>query len=171
MKPTVSIIVALDSQNGIAKNGQIPWHISEDLKFFKATTMGHPIIMGRITYQTISKSLPGRTNIIITKNQNLQAKDCQVTHSLDEALKLAFKINSQEVFIIGGGQIYKQALEKDLVDQLYITRIKADFNCNIFFPDYSHFNKTISEKESHDSNYHFTFLKLEKKSLKPNTTS
>ena len=157
----ISIIVAHDDKLGIAKNQQIPWHISEDLKRFKATTLGHPIIMGRKTFASINKPLPGRLNIIITRNKDFKAPPgCFVAHSLKEAISLAREKNNQEIFIIGGGEIYRQALDQNLVNKLYLTHIKGDFNCDVFFPDYSNFNQVISQKKSQDKKHQYTFLEL-----------
>jgi len=162
MKPKISIIVAHDDKRGIGKNNQLLFRISADLKRFKKLTMNHPIIMGRKTHQSIGRPLPGRTNIIITRNQDFQAPGCQITHSLKAALKLAKQKDNQEIFIIGGGQIYQQALDQDLVDKLYITQVKGDYQAEIFFPDYSKFKKIVSQKSSQEGDYQFTYLILEK---------
>lgn len=162
MPAQISIIVAHDDKRGIGKNNQLLFRISEDLKRFKKITLGHPIIMGRKTHQSIGRPLPARTNIIITRNQDFQAPGCQITHSLAEAIKLAKQKDNQEIFIIGGGQIYQQALDQDLVDKLYITQVKGDYQAEIFFPDYSKFKKIISQKTGQEGDYQLTYLTLEK---------
>jgi dihydrofolate reductase len=162
MPAQISIIVAHDDKRGIGKNNQLLFRISEDLKRFKKITLGHPIIMGRKTHQSIGRPLPARTNIIITRNQDFQSPGCLVTHSLAEAIKLAKQKDNQEIFIIGGGQIYQQALDQDLVDKLYITQVKGDYQAEIFFPDYSKFKKIISKKDSQEDKYSYTFLELKR---------
>lgn len=162
MKPKISIIVAHDDKHGIGKNNQLLFRISQDLKRFKKLTLNHPIIMGRKTHQSIGRPLPGRTNIIITRNQDFQAPGCQIAHSLKAALKLAKQKDNQEIFIIGGGQIYQQALDQDLVDKLYITQVKGDYQAEIFFPDYQAFKTTVARQEGQEGDYEFTYLTLEK---------
>ena len=158
----ISIIVAMDEKRGIGKGNSLMWHISEELKRFKAITMDHPIIMGRKTHQSIGRPLPGRTNIVITHDKNLKAEGCIVTNSLEEAIAVAKKKEgSDEIFIIGGEQIYQQALS--LAEKLYLTIVQGDFKADVFFPDYSDFNKKISESDWQQSNnYRYKFIELEK---------
>ena len=107
----VSIIAGIGKyDNALGKNSDLIWRISADLKRFKALTMGHPIIMGRKTFESIGRVLPGRTNIVITRNPQYQVEGALVVSSLDEAIKKAEEIDNQEVFIVGGGEIFKQAL-------------------------------------------------------------
>lgn len=168
MKAAISIIVAHDDKLGIGKNNQLPWHISADLKKFKNLTTNHPIIMGRKTFKSIGKPLPNRTNIIITRNKNYtpgcnnresDTLGCHshVVHSLKAAIKLAKQKDNQEIFIIGGGEIYNQALP--LADKLYITHIKGNFNCDTFFSKYSGF-KLQSQKDLKEGKHHFSYLTL-----------
>ena len=162
MNVGISIIVAHDDKLGIGKKGKIPWHISEDFKHFKKITLNHPIIMGRKTFESIGKPLPNRPNIIITNHQySVPERNIFITHSIKEAIKLAKTKDNQEIFIIGGGEIYKQALL--LADKLYITHVKGNFNCDTFFPKYSsQFNKIISKKNYQSNKYFYTFLEIEK---------
>lgn len=157
----ISIIVAHDDKRGIGKENGLLWHISEDLKRFKALTTGHPIIMGRKTFESIGKPLPNRTNILVTRDSDYRAAGVVVTHSLDEALKEAEKSpGSDNVFIIGGGEIYRQALVR--ADKLYVTHVEGNFNADTFFPEYSQFkNKTFEQKGS-EGPYIYKFLELEK---------
>lgn len=142
----------------IGKKGGLPWYIPEELKRFKEITMGHPIIMGRKTYESIGKALPGRTNIIITSSPNYTAQGCIVVHSLDEALQRA---RADEVFIIGGGEIYKQALPK--ADKLYLTKIDTEIEGDTFFPDYSEFKKVVWQSDWYESKgFKYKFLELER---------
>lgn len=159
----ISIIVAVAGKKRvIGKKGGLPWYISDELKRFKQITMGYPIIMGRKTHQSIGKPLSGRTNIVVTHDPLYQSAGCVVTHSLGEAIDVAKKKEgSEEVFIIGGGELYKQALP--LADKLYLTYIDKEIEGDVFFPDYSEFKKVISES---DWQYHedlkYKFLELER---------
>ncbi len=158
---TISIIAALSQKNSvIGKDNTLPWHIPEDLLRFRRITVGHPVIMGRKTYESIGKPLPNRTNIIITRNKALQIPGCIITTSLEEAIQYARKIEKKEIFIIGGGEIFKKGIK--MADKLYLTLVEGDFKGNIFFPDYSTF-KTILSKEQSTSNGHaYTFIELTK---------
>lgn len=158
----VSIIVAHDDKLGIGKDNQLLFKIKKDLQRFKKLTTNHPIIMGRKTYQSIGRPLPDRTNIIITRNPDFRASGCLIASSLPAALQLAKQTNTQEIFIIGGGQIFQQALDQDLVDKLYITKVKGDYQAEIFFPDYQDFKKIIFQKSDQEDDYQFTYITLEK---------
>lgn len=160
MKPQIIIIVAHDNKRGIGARNQLLWRLPEDLKRFKKLTLNHPVIMGRKTFESIGRPLPQRTNIIITRQSDYSAPGCLMANSLKQALAKAVKLDNQAVFIIGGGQIYCQALP--LADKLYITHVKGDFKADTFFPDYSQFNKLNYKKESHYSNINFTFYEYSK---------
>lgn len=155
----VSIIVAIAGKKRvIGKKGALPWYIPEELKRFKEITMGYPIIMGRITHESIGKALPGRTNIVITHEPNYLTEGCVVVHSLDEALQKTK--NADEVFVIGGGEIYQQALP--LADKLYLTYIDKEIEGDVFFPDYSDFKKVVSESPWQEhGGFKYKFLELE----------
>ena len=129
-----SIIVAIENNNGIGYQNQMPWHLPAELKLFKELTMGHHLVMGRKTFEAIGKPLPGRITIIVTRNSNYTAPGCLVTHSLDQALQVAQNANEEEVFICGGRSIYAEAL--NIADRLYLTRIHDDYQTDIFFPDF-----------------------------------
>ena len=128
---TISIIAAVAENNVIGKNGQLPWHLPADLMHFKNLTMGHHIIMGRKTFESVGKPLPGRTNIIISRQNDLKEANCIVVHSLDEAIK--YIVEDNEPFICGGAEIYKQAF--DIADKMYLTRIHEEFDGDTFFPE------------------------------------
>ncbi|MBS3750478.1 MAG: dihydrofolate reductase [Anaerolineales bacterium] len=130
----ISLIVAMDEKGGIGKEGELPWHISQDLQHFKEVTMGHHLIMGRKTFQSIGKRLPGRTMIILTRNPDFRAEECLVVHSFPEALSLAEARGEEEVFIIGGASVYREALP--MADQLYLTRVHTDAKADTFFPTF-----------------------------------
>jgi dihydrofolate reductase len=157
----ISIIVALDDKQGIGAKNRLLWHLKKDFAHFKTLTLGHPVIMGRKTYQSIGKPLPGRANIIVTRDSNFSAPGCLIAISLESAIACAKDIDGQEVFIIGGGQIYQEAMAKNLVDKLYVTKVQGDFQADTFFPDYSHF-KLLKQEENEEGNYHFEFLELER---------
>ena len=133
----VSLIVAMANDMAIGKDNDLLWHIKDDLRLFMRTTSQHVVIHGRKSYEAIGKPLPNRTNIIITRDRSYEAKGCFVTHSLDEALSLAQKLEqNDEIFILGGAQIYEQSLSK--VDRMYISHVDASFpDAHAFFPDYN----------------------------------
>lgn len=163
IKPKVSIIVAIAGKKRvIGKKGGLPWYIPQELKRFKEITMGHPIIMGRKTHESIGKALPGRTNIVITSDPNYTALECIIVHSLEEALRLASLTQGhEEIFIIGGGEIYRQALPK--ADKLYLTKIEAEIGGDTFFPDYSDFKRVVRQSEVQESKgFKYQFLELER---------
>jgi len=122
----------MDEGRVIGNEGGMPWHLPADLKFFKSVTMGKPIIMGRSTYESIGRPLPGRTNIVITRNTGFQAEGCRLAHSVDEALAIAEEEAAEEAMIIGGGAIYKQTLDR--VDRLYMTNIAVHMPGDTHFP-------------------------------------
>lgn len=157
----ISIIVAHDDKLGIGAQNRLPWHLKKDFQHFKNLTLGHPVIMGRKTYQSIGKPLSGRTNIIITRDADFSAPGCLTAISLESAIACAKDIDNQEIFIIGGGQIYQEALAKNLVDKLYVTKIQGDFQADTFFPDYSHF-KLLKQVNGQEGPYRFTFYVFEK---------
>jgi dihydrofolate reductase len=128
----ISLIVAVDQKGGIGKNNQLPWHLSSDLKRFKSITMGHHLVMGRKTYETIGKPLPGRTMIVVTKNPSYHPGGCIIANSIEQALKVAEANNEDEVFIIGGGEIFTQSI--DIANKIYLTTVHAVTNADVFFP-------------------------------------
>lgn len=144
---TIAAIVATGLNNEIGKNNQLLWHLPADLKFFKNTTMGCPVIMGRKTFESIGRLLPGRRNLIITRQHNFEMAGAEIYHALPDALA---SLNSEKVFIIGGAEIYRLALPYCAL--VYRTLIKADFDADTFFPDLekSGFKKT--GEECHASN-------------------
>lgn len=158
--PKISIVAAMDQKRGIGKNNKLPWHIPEDLKRFKEITFGHPVIMGRKTYESIGRLLPNRLNIIITQNKNYALGGAVVVHSLQEAIEKASEEEKKELFIIGGGQIFAQAIP--LVDRLYLTIVKGDYDVDTFFPDYSDFDRVIMRQHFNGNPYSYEFLTLER---------
>jgi dihydrofolate reductase len=128
----ISLIVAVAENNVIGKNNQLLWHLPNDLKFFKNTTWGMPIIMGRKTFESVNKPLPGRFNIVITRKTDWKANGVIAVTDLHDALKKAAETNCKEFFIIGGGEIYKQACE--IADKISLTRVHATIEGDTFFP-------------------------------------
>jgi dihydrofolate reductase len=128
-QPRLTIVVAIDSQLGIGANNTLPWHLPEDLAHFKRTTSGHPIIMGRKTFDSIGRPLPNRRNIVITRNPDWKIDGVETAPSVDAAIALA---GDTEAFIIGGAQIFIASLPR--VDRLIVTEIDGTFNCDTFFP-------------------------------------
>ena len=134
----VSIIVAKSENNVIGSNGQLPWHLSEDLKKFKSITMGKPMIMGRNTFESISKALPGRKNIILTRNLNYSAVNVCIVNTIEKAIEACGE--HKEIMIIGGGEIYKAFL--GITNRLYLTIVDIEIEGDVFFPEInlSHWN-------------------------------
>lgn len=126
----LSIITALSANQVIGLNNQLPWHLPADLQHFKAHTLGKPIIMGRKTYESLGKPLPGRRNIVVTHNAQFHAPGCEIVNSLEQALKLTAK--DEEVMVIGGAELIQQVLPQ--TDRLYLTFIHEQFEGNCFFP-------------------------------------
>ena len=158
---TISIIAAIGKNRELGKEGKLLWHIGDDLKRFKALTMRHPIIMGRKTFESIGKPLPGRTNIVITRDENWSHEGVIATHSLEEAIEKAKELDGEKIFIGGGSQIYEQALP--YTDKLYLTLIDDEKEADSFFPEYEHlFTKKAFEEKRFDekTGLHYTWVDL-----------
>ena len=143
----VSIIVAMGRNRAIGKDNQLMWHLPADLKHFKQVTMSKPVIMGRKTFESIGKLLPGRTNVVVTRQAGYTAPGCLVAGSLEEALGLVER--EPEVFIAGGGEIYRQAIP--VTDRMYITIIEQDFDADTFFPEFNAGEWVIAEERRHEA--------------------
>ena len=139
----ISIIVAIARNYTIGSANSMPWHLPEDFRHFKQVTMGKAVIMGRKTYESIGRPLPGRRNIVITRNTDLRIEGCEMATSLDEAIALCDP--TEENFIIGGGEIYRQAMP--IADKLYITHIDAEFEGDTRFPNIGPEWREISREE------------------------
>ena len=161
---TTSIIVAAAANNVIGKNNQLLWHLPADLKYFKNLTTDHHVIMGRKTYEAIGHPLPNRTNIILSHRVDYQADGCMVVNSIDNALQIAIENKETEAFIIGGGEIYKQALAK--TDKIYLTKVDVLFEGDTFFPELDKDKwKLISQEARNPDDKHsypYAFLVYEK---------
>ncbi len=158
----ISIIVAMDDNGVIGAGGTLPWHLSSDLKHFKSITMGKPIIMGRKTYESIGRPLPGRENIIVTHNRDFQAQACTVLHSLDAVY--AHCGDSNEIIVMGGADLYKQTFDK--ASRIYMTEVHTDVDGDVIFPLFD--RKQWKEIEREDfkadekNEFDYSFVVLER---------
>lgn len=154
----ISIIAAVGQNRELGKNNKLLWDIPEDMEHFRSKTRGHAVIMGRKTYESIGHALPGRPNIIITRDDTFKTTDgCFIVHSLDEAITVGKEKEQEELFIIGGATVYEQAIA--IADKLYITEVHQTFpEADTFFPDYARFSTILSKKESSGNGYTYTFV-------------
>ncbi|MCI3939240.1 dihydrofolate reductase [Chryseobacterium aahli] len=158
-----TIVVAMGEKNEIGADNQLLWHLPKDLKHFKDLTSGHPIIMGRKTYESIGKALPNRTNIVISRKKNWFEEGILIVGSIKEAVKFAKKID-ENIFIIGGGNIYEQTME--IADKIEVTLVKAELKADTFFPKIDPKIWKLSEEVFHEKDdknqYDFSFQTYEK---------
>jgi dihydrofolate reductase len=143
-KPTISLVAAMAKNRVIGKDNAMPWHLPADLKHFKAVTLGKPIIMGRKTFESIGRPLPGRQNIVISRNANYQCEGCDTVTSIEAALELVKQ--HDEVMLIGGGFLYNQVLP--MANKLYLTFIDLEVDGDTFFPAFEQLNLTELKRES-----------------------
>jgi dihydrofolate reductase len=161
----ISLIACMDEQNGIGFNNDLPWHLPEDLRQFKRITSGHPIVMGRKTFESIGKALPNRSNIILTTDKTFYIPEpCFSYNTIREFLDSDWiEEEEQEIFVIGGASIYQQFLP--IADRLYLTKIHHTFECDAFFPAFSEVIwKEVEKKEGEKcSDYKYDFYKYERR--------
>jgi dihydrofolate reductase len=161
----VSAIVAVDNNNGIGKNNRLLWHLPKDLRFFRETTSGHAVIMGRKTFESLGKPLKNRSNYVISTQKDYTAEGATVYKSIAEALEKIKAAKETECFILGGGQIYSQSLQ--LCDRVYLTKVNAHLDADVFFPglDRSEWQETWQESHTSDEKhtYDFSFHRYERK--------
>jgi dihydrofolate reductase len=163
---TLSFIVAVSENNAIGRDNNLPWSLPEDLKFFKRTTMGKPVVMGRKTFEALGRPLPGRLNIVLSHQKDLQLPDgVMLFDNVQDAVKYLENEQTEEAFIIGGGVIFGLALP--LADKLYITRVHAQIpDADAFFPDIDHTHWKLTWEENHAADekhlYAFTFQQYER---------
>jgi dihydrofolate reductase len=161
----LSLIVAMDERRGIGYRGHLPWRLPADLRRFKSLTMGHHLVMGRKTYESIGRPLPGRTMIVLTRSQDYSPSGCLVAHSLPEALEIACQNGDEEVFVIGGGEVFDQALPH--ADRIYLTRVHATREADVFFPEFDpadwHLISSEDIPADEVNKFPFTFQLLEKR--------
>ncbi|WP_449536640.1 dihydrofolate reductase [Ferdinandcohnia sp. Marseille-Q9671] len=159
----ISLLLAMDKNQLIGKDNDLPWRLPADLAYFKRVTMGHPIIMGRKTYDSIGRPLPGRENIIVTRDKTYHAEGCKVIHSIEEIVTLS-ENTEQELFVIGGAEIFKEILPYS--DRLYITEIEEEFEGDTYFPAFDKADWKVISKEKgikdEKNQYDYTFLVYEK---------
>ncbi|MBB6452273.1 dihydrofolate reductase [Salirhabdus euzebyi] len=141
----ISLLVAMDRNYVIGKDNDLPWHLPNDLKFFKETTLHHTIVMGRKTYESIGRPLPKRNNVVLTTNQNFQAEGCKVIHSWDPVLEWNEKNPDEEIFVIGGAQLIKDAIH--FANKMYLTEIDEAFDGDTYFPPFSMKDWELVRKE------------------------
>jgi dihydrofolate reductase len=154
----ISAIAAVAKNRVIGKENDIPWYLPEDLKYFKRTTLNHHVIMGRKSYESVGRPLPKRTNIVVTRDPYFISTGIIVTHSIPEALSIAYKNGEKEVFILGGGNIYAQSI--DLWDKLYLTEVDASPEGDVYFPevDFSQWKLISSDKHLPDEKNPFAYV-------------
>ncbi|WP_144392219.1 type 3 dihydrofolate reductase [Pleionea sediminis] len=157
-QPVISLVCAMANNRVIGKDNEMPWHMPADLKHFKETTMGKPIVMGRKTFESIGRPLPGRRNVIITRNPKYHHDGIDVVNSVEDAITLLQ--DEPEIMITGGGNIYEQTLER--ADNLFLTFIDLDVDGDAFFPAFEHLNLEEKSREEHrpdEKNIHpYTFV-------------
>jgi len=164
----VSLIVAASENRVIGKDRNLIWHLPRDMRFFKEITQGHHVIMGRKNFESIPhkfRPLPNRTNIVITRQCDYKAEGSIVVNSLEESLEIAKQNGDLEPFIIGGGQIYKLALDAGLVDKIYLTKIHHVLDGDTFFPELNSDWIEVDRKDyvkDEENNYNYSFIVLEK---------
>ena len=164
----LSILVAMAKNRVIGRNNRLPWHLPADLKHFKFLTMGQTIVMGRKTYESIGKPLPGRANVIITRQADYEVPGAMVVHSLEDALLICEETSTghSENFIIGGEKLYRQALK--ICQRMYITEIQRDFKGDVFFPEFDRTEWEETQRDKHiaenEDNLEYHFVVLERKS-------
>lgn len=159
--PKLSLIVAIAKNGVIGVNNTLPWHLPEDLKRFRTLTMGHHIVMGRKTYDSLGRLLPGRTTVIVTRNQNYRVEGALIAHSLPDALAMCD--NDDEVFLIGGAELYQAGLA--LADTLYITEIDLEVEGDAHFPQIPYAEFVETEREAHvsEKGLKFSYVTYERK--------
>ncbi|MFA5620258.1 MAG: dihydrofolate reductase [Weeksellaceae bacterium] len=160
----VTLVVAKNENNVIGDDNQLIWHLPNDLKHFKRITTGHPIIMGRLTFESLGRPLPNRTNIIVTRNSDWQVEGTLVFHSLEAAVKKAKELDD-EIFIIGGGQIFEQAME--FADAIEMTEVYNHAEGEVLFPEIDAEIWEVVSMEAHQKDekhpFDYTFIRLERR--------
>lgn len=165
----ISLIVAIAENNAIGLNNDLLWRLPNDMKFFKETTSGHHIITGRKNYISIPKKfrpLPNRTNIVLTRQTDFEEEGVVVCHNIEDAIEIAKKNNEKELFIIGGGQIYKEVMKKNLIDKMYVTHVDNTFEADTFFPEIDtkvwHQTSLVENSKDEKHPYNYSFAVYEK---------
>jgi dihydrofolate reductase len=162
---TISFVVAAADNNAIGKDGRMPWHLPADMKHFKNVTWGMPVVMGRKTFESLGKPLPGRKNIVISRQSGWKADGTVAVKNIDDALFVVKQADVNEVLVIGGGEIYKALFEK--VNRIYLTRVHAQPEADTFFPalppDQWHLMSQQNHEADEKNNYNYSFQVWERK--------
>jgi dihydrofolate reductase len=166
-KSRISIIAAIDEKRGLGKNNDLLFKIPEDMKRLRQITTGHPLVMGRKTFESLGRLLPDRTHIVITHDpkrlKHLTYQPDRVVTSLQEGIEAAKDAEGAgEIFIFGGGQVFDEAIRQNLVDRLYLTIVEGDYGADVFFPEYTEFTKVIAEEDKESEGYKYKFITLER---------
>ncbi|HEY8510707.1 MAG TPA: dihydrofolate reductase [Cyclobacteriaceae bacterium] len=166
----VSLIAAVSRNNVIGKDNDLPWNLPDDMKYFMQTTSRHHVIMGRKNYESIPEKfrpLPNRTNIVVTRNEDYQAPGCHIVHSLEDAFAIPMRSEEEEVFVIGGADIFRQSLP--FADRLYLTEVHADVEGDVFFPAFDHSEWKELSRVPHPADerhkYAFDFVVYERRDV------
>ncbi|MFN3232877.1 MAG: dihydrofolate reductase [Alphaproteobacteria bacterium] len=161
---SIALIVAMAQNRVIGQNGKMPWHISDEAKYFKATTMGKPLVMGRKTWESIGRPLPGRANIVVSRNAEYQAPGATVVSTVSEALRLAETMaevtDAEEVMVMGGAELYERTLP--LADRIYLTKIHRDYDGETVFPELNHGTWHEVSREERDGDPAYSLIVLER---------
>ncbi len=156
----LSVIVAMDENRLIGSNNTLPWHLPADLRYFRASTLGKPVVMGRKTFESIGKPLPGRRNIVVTRNPDFAAEGCEVVNDIDAAIELC--ADCEEIMLIGGATLYAQVLPR--ASRLYLTRIHHAFDGDTWFPEIDEAAWRVENRQDfdpdHNNPYPYSFIKL-----------
>ncbi len=160
----ISLIAAIDEAGGIGKDGGLPWHLSDDLKYFKRLTMGHHLLMGRKTYESIAGKLKGRPLIVLSRDENFSSEEAIVAHSLEDGIRIAEEAGEEELFVIGGAEVFSEVLSD--ANRFYLTRVHATVNADTQFPEFEKSKWREMESESFDAgeknDFAFTISRLER---------
>lgn len=160
----ISIVVAMTSNSLIGRDGDLPWHLSADLQHFKSVTMGKPVVMGRLTYESIGRPLPGRENIVLTRDSDYKADGCTIIHDLEQIKSKCS--DTEEIMIIGGAQLYTETLA--LASKLYITEVHAELHGDTFFPEFDRKQwqeiERLPFKADEKNDFDYSFVVLERRS-------
>ncbi len=163
---TISLVVAAATNNAIGKDGKLPWHLPNDMKYFKNVTWGMPVVMGRKTFEALGKALPGRKNIVITRQSALKAEGIVTVKKIDDALFVAKQTDAKEIMVIGGGEIYKTLFPK--ANRIYLTRIDAEPEGDTFFPSLNPKEWHLVSQKDHEADeknaYNYSFQVWERTS-------
>jgi len=159
-RPTISIIAAVAENKAIGKDNKLLWHIPADLQHFKKITLGHPVIMGQKTFESLERPLPDRLNIVLSRDCSFHPQGVSVASTIDSAISFASKNDRSEIFFIGGGMVYEQAIK--LADKLYLTIVEGKYDADTYFPDYDAFRKMKVTGRGIHGKYKYCFCEFQR---------